>query len=130
MSPDQLIASEDPRQIAHLVEGQLRLLALIAGPGPLTPLLDELVRILQDQIKDMVAAVLLLSDDGLHLRLGAAPNVPEYYRRALDGVAVGPSGGWSALSAFSKRPVIVEDIERDPRWIDVRDSALAAGFRA
>lgn len=26
--------------------------------------------------------------------------------------------------------MIVEDIERDPRWIEVREPALAAGFRA
>lgn len=127
---DELIATQDPQRAAHLVQGQLRLIELIDRPMPLRTRLHEMVHVLEDQIEEMVCAVTLLADDGLHLRLGAAPSMPEYYRRALDGVAVGPSGGWSALSAFSKRPVIVEDIERDPHWIDVREPALAAGFRA
>jgi PAS domain S-box-containing protein len=127
---DEIIASQDPRQVAHLLQGQLRLIELIDRPLPLTRVLDELTRVLEDQIKEMVAVVMLLSDDGQHLRLRAAPNMPEYYRRALDGMTVGPSAGWCALAAFSRRPVIVEDIERDSRWIDVREPALAAGFQA
>lgn len=127
---DELIATQDPRQVAHLVQGQLRLLELVARPRPLTPVLHELAWVLEDQIKDMVCVVMLLSDDGLHLRLGAAPSAREAYARVLDGVAVSPSGGWYAASAFSKRPVIVEDIGRDSRWIDSREAALAAGFQA
>jgi PAS domain S-box-containing protein len=127
---DELIATQDPQKVAHLVQGQLRLLELVARPKPLTPVLNELTSVLEDQISDMVSAVMLLSQDGLRLDLGAAPSMPEGYRRALDGVAVGPGGGWCALSAYSKRPVIVEDISLDQRWIDVREPALAAGFRA
>jgi GAF domain-containing protein len=127
---DELIATQNPRKVAHLVQGQLRLLELIARPRPLRPVLHELVHVLEDQIEGMVSVVMLLSEGGLHLRLGAAPNVPEGYARALDGVAVGPSGGWTVMAAFSKRPIIVEDIGRDPRWIDSREPALAAGFQA
>lgn len=116
--------------MARLVQGQLRLLELIDRPRPPIPVLDELAHVLEEQIGDTVCAVMKVSDDGLRLRLVAAPSVPDGYRHALDGVAVGPSGGSCALAAFSKRPVIVEDIGRDPRWFDTQKSALAAGFQA
>jgi hypothetical protein len=127
---DELVATEDPRRAAHLLQSQLRLIELIDRTRSLTDFLAQMVHVLEDQIEELICAALLLSDDRLHLRVAAAPSMPEYYRRALDGVPVGPSGGWAALTAFSKQPVIVEDIERDPRWIDVKEPALAAGFRA
>jgi PAS domain S-box-containing protein len=127
---DELIATQTARKVAHLVQGQLRLLELIARPRPLTPVLHELTHVLEDQIEGMASAVMLLSDGGCHLRLVAAPNIPQGYARALDRVAVTPSGGWTALAAFSKRPVIVEDIGSDSRWIESREPALAAGFQS
>jgi PAS domain S-box-containing protein len=127
---DELIATQDPRKVAHLVQGQLRLVELIARPRPLNPVLLELAHVLEDQIEGMVSVVTLLSDGGLHLRLAAAPSIAESFARSLDGVVVGPSGGWTATAVLSKRPVIVEDIGRDARWIDSREPALAAGFQA
>ena len=127
---DEFVTTQNPQKVSRLVQSQLRLLELVARPRPLTPVLHELAHILEDQIEGMVSAVMLISDDGLHLQLGAAPNVPEGYARALDGGAVGPGGGWTAMAAYSKRPVIVEDIRHDRRWIESRESALAVGFQA
>jgi PAS domain S-box-containing protein len=127
---DEFFATQDPRRVAHLVQGQLRLLDLIARPKPPRPVLHELAHVLEEQIEDMVCAVMTLSGDGSQLNLDAAPEVPEEYRRTLDRVAVGPSGGWCALAAFTKRPVIVEDIGHDPRWSALGKSALAVGFQA
>jgi signal transduction histidine kinase/PAS domain-containing protein len=127
---DELIATQDPRQVAHLVQGQVRLLELIDRPRPPMSVLHELAHVLESQIADTVCEVMQVSDDGQHLSVGAAPNLPEELKRAVDGVAVGPTGGWCALAAFSRRPVIVEDIRREARWLDVRKSALAVGLQA
>lgn len=70
------------------MQGQLRLIDLIDRPKLLTALLDDMVHVLEDQVEDMVCVVMLLSDDRAHLHVGAAPHMPEYYKRALDGVMV------------------------------------------
>ena len=46
----------------------------------------------------LLAAILLLDPDGLHLRLGAAPSLPESYGRAIDGIALELSA--SAAASF------------------------------
>ena len=125
-----LIAKQEPEKVECLVEGQLRLLELMAQPRRLTPVLEELVQVLETQIPDMVAAVALLSEDGKRLRLGAGPSLPEACARALDGSAVGPQAGWCGRSAHLRRPVIVADLETDPVWLEYRHPALADGIRA
>jgi len=37
--------------------------------------------------------IFLVEKDGLHLRYAAAPNLPESYRAAIDGMAIGPAAG-------------------------------------
>jgi hypothetical protein len=36
----------------------------------------------------MLCSIFLLDEDGLHLQYGAAPNLPEAYRAATDGVRI------------------------------------------
>ena len=38
----------------------------------------------------MLCSVLLLDSDGLTLRNGAAPGLPQEYGQAVDGVKIGP----------------------------------------
>ena len=73
---------------------------------------------LEEQVDGMACSVLLLSEDRKHLRHGAAPSLPDSYRRAIDGAAIGPRAGSCGTAAFLKRPVIVTDIARDPLWAD------------
>jgi hypothetical protein len=47
--------------------------------------LDTLVRLIERVAPGMHASVLLLDDDGVTLRHGAAPNLPEAYCRLIDG---------------------------------------------
>jgi hypothetical protein len=56
---------------------------------------------LEAQIDGMVS-ILLLSEDRKHLCYGAAPSLPDRYRLAADGVAIGPRAGSSGTAAFFK----------------------------
>jgi two-component sensor histidine kinase len=78
----------------------------------------------------MLASVLLLDDEGRHLRHGAAPSLPESYSRAIDGLEIGPSAGSCGTAAYRKQPVFVADIATDPLWAGFRDLALRHGLRA
>src|SRR5262249_4884199 len=73
------------------------------------------------------ASVLLLDADGVHLRHGAAPSLPESYNRAIDGLAIGPSVGSCGTAAYRREPVCVSDIAGDPLWAPSAELGLSHG---
>ena len=92
--------------------------------------LDSLVRLIEQQLPDMYGSVLLLDDDGLTLRHGAAPHLPLDYCRAIDGARIGPAAGSCGTAAWRRERVVVEDIATDPLWAEYRELALPHGLRA
>ncbi|HEX2850749.1 MAG TPA: SpoIIE family protein phosphatase [Acidimicrobiales bacterium] len=103
---------------------------IVAGES-LPSMLDALVSMIEGVSRDgVLGSVLLLDDDGVHLRHGAAPSLPAFYNEAIDGVEIGPSVGSCGTAAYRREQVIVEDIATDPLWDDFRDVALRAGLRA
>jgi GAF domain-containing protein len=60
----------------------------------------------------------------------AAPSLPDEYRRAIDGLEVGPAAGSCGTAAYRNARVIVTDIERDPLWDGYRELALPHGLAA
>ena len=110
--------------------GQNRILEMIAGNAPLGEILTQLVLLIEAQTPGMLCSVLLLSDDGNHIRHGAAPSLPEEYVKAIDGEAIGPKMGSCGTAMYRGKPVVVNDISTDPLWEDYRDLAAASGLRA
>jgi diguanylate cyclase (GGDEF)-like protein/PAS domain S-box-containing protein len=113
-----------------LAAGQAELLALVAGGAVLPDVLTSLTRYVEANGDHVMASILLLDRDGLHLRHGAAPSLPDSYCEAIDGAAIGPSVGSCGTAAYRREPVFVSDIATDPLWADFRDLALGAGLRA
>jgi PAS domain S-box-containing protein len=113
-----------------LLEGQNRVLELIAEGRPLLKILDSLLGVMQSQFPGMLCSILLLDPDGIHVRHGAARGLPEAFLRAIDGEAIGPRAGSCGTAAFRREPVIVEDIATDPLWEDYRTLALGHDLRA
>ena len=101
------------------------------GGAPLASVLEVLTRTVEAQAdKSVLASVLLLDPDGVHLRHGAAPSLPAAYTQALDGIAIGPSVGSCGTAAFTGRTVVARDLAEDPRWTDYKALALGHGLRA
>ncbi len=117
-------------QAQQLLAWEKSALESINRAESLEKVLAKLMLGLEQQLPGALCSVLLLDDDGRHLRPGAAPSLPEAYTRALDGLAIGPTGGSCGTAAYVKRQVIVADIASDPRWADCRELALAHGLRA
>ena len=115
---------------APLGEGHNRVLELIAAGVPLAETLDCLMRLIEAGMQGVLGSVLLLDDDGVHLRHGAAPSLPQQFSRAIDGAAIGPRAGSCGTAAYRNESVVVEDIERDPLWADYRVLAAPHGLRA
>jgi len=119
------------KQDEALLEGQKRILERIIQGDPLAEVLTFLCRTIEEMAQgEMLASVLLLDADGVHLRHGAAPGLPEPYIKAIDGLAIGPSVGSCGSAAYRREPVFVSDIASDPRWAPFAHLAVSHGLRA
>ena len=113
-----------------LLAGEKHVLEMIANGEALPRILETLCRVVEEQSSDMLASFLLLDANGTHLRHGAAPHLPQGYIDAIDGVAIGPTGGSCITAAYRAAPVVVSDIAVDPLWAEYRHLPLAHGLRA
>jgi PAS domain S-box-containing protein len=113
-----------------LRDGESRILEMIARDAPLEEILEKLVRVVEAQFAGLLCSVLLLDEDGQHLRHGAAPGLPEPYTKAIDGLFIGPNAGSCGTAMYRREPVFVTDILQDPLWEPYRGVAEPYGFRA
>ena len=118
------------REAEHLLAWEKGALETIGGATTLGEVLEELMLGLERHLPDALCSVLLVDDDGLHLRHGAAPSLPDEYNRLVDGFPVGSSSGSCGTAVHTGRQIIVSDIASDPLWRQIRDEALAHGLRA
>jgi two-component system, cell cycle sensor histidine kinase and response regulator CckA len=116
-----------PEALSRLDE---TVLAMIMARAPLRRILHALCSEIEKQHTGLLCSVLLLDADGMTLRSGAAPSLPEEYCHALDGTRIGPGVGSCGTAAYRKQPVAVSDIANDPLWADYRQLALPYGLRA
>ena len=117
-------------QANHLLSGQKDILEGIGAGRTLPESLDAICRLIEQQSGDMLCSILLLDADGVHVRHGAAPSLPDEFVRSLDGSAIGPVAVSCGTAAYRREQVIVEDIAIDPLWVDYRHLALPHGLRA
>src|SRR5262245_21592820 len=116
--------------IELLQAGQKRVLELLAQDASVAEVLDEVLRITEEQSPEMVCSVLLLDDDGQRLRHGASRRLPEEYNQAVDGLTIGPDRGACGSAACLRTRIVTPDIATDPRWTDFRALAMQHGLRA
>ena len=126
-TPPDMIAREHE---AAFMAGQEKVQQMIAANAPLSEILTTIVLLMEAQSPEMLCSVLLLSDDGDHIRHGAAPSLPEQYVKAIDGEPIGPKNGSCGTAMWRGKPVIVTDILTDPLWENYRDIASASDLRA
>lgn len=108
-----------------------RIRELIASGAPLRETLEALVLMVENLTPSgLVGSILLLSEDGRHLRHGAGPSLPDAYNAAIDGIEIGPEVGSCGTAAFHDKTVAVYDIATNPLWANFKDLALAHGLRA
>jgi PAS domain S-box-containing protein len=118
------------KQAENWLTGQKQILEMIAKGASLGDTLNTLVKIIEQQSRDVLGSILLLAPDGEHLLHGAAPSLPDSYNAAIHGIAIGPDVGSCGTAAFTRQQVIVTDIASDPLWKNFRDLALSFGLRA
>ena len=115
-------------RFAAFRERHIRVLEQLAAGASPTRTFEAVVQMIQEQSPGTIASVLVLDADGIHLRHGAAPDLPPEYCRAIDGVAIGPVAGSCGTAAFRGERVIVSDIATDPLWENFKGLALGHGL--
>jgi PAS domain S-box-containing protein len=108
---------------------QRAVLEAIALGHPLAQVLQTIVELIEAQSPGMMCSIVLI-EDGARIRHIAAPHLPSEYTQAIDGAQIGPQAGSCGTAAYTRKPVIVEDITKHPAWTDYRDLALSHGLRA
>ena len=111
-------------------EGQAQILEMVALSASLEDVLKHLVDLIESQFTRSIVSILLLDKDGVRLRHGAAPSLPEAYVKAFDGERIGPKMGSCGTAAYRREAVFVSDIMSDPLWTDFKDLAAAHGLRS
>jgi len=102
---------------------------IVAGTG-LPLILATLVSAIEIQSAGMLGSVLLLDEEGVHVRHGAAPSLPAEFVAAIDGQPIGPMAGSCGTAAFRREAVYVEDLRTDPLWDNYRAVAMPFGLVA
>jgi PAS domain S-box-containing protein len=118
-------------RLEALLYGQGEILEMISRGAPLSKILTSIVQWVEKQSSDgLVASILLLDGAGRRLVHGAAPNLPQEYNDAIHGIQIGPKAGSCGTAAFTRKTVIVDDIQNSELWKDYRSIALKHGLKA
>jgi two-component system cell cycle sensor histidine kinase/response regulator CckA len=86
--------------------------------------------IVEEKNPGMRCSILLVDSSQERITVGAGPSFPPAYNEAVEGLKIGPAVGSCGTAAFWNVPVIVEDIAKDPLWVDLREAASLAGVAA
>jgi diguanylate cyclase (GGDEF)-like protein len=111
-------------------QARSQILEMIATGASLKDTLNALVLSLEQEDPDILGSILLLDSDGWHLRTGAAPSLPDFYNQAIDGFEIGQAAGSCGTAAYTRRRVVVADIQNHHLWESYRDLASEAGLAA
>jgi PAS domain S-box-containing protein len=109
--------------------GQRAVLEALAMGTPIRDVLEQIVALIEAQSPDMLCSIVLVHADG-RISHAAGTRLPADFVRAIEGEPIGPQAGSCGTAAFTKQPVIAEDIETHPAWIRYRHVALPHGLRA
>ncbi|MFA0569511.1 sensor domain-containing diguanylate cyclase [Vibrio gallaecicus] len=76
----------------------------------------KVIALTEDLFGKRKASILLLDPSTQRLHLESAPNLPDFYNEAIEGVKIGVGIGSCGAAAALKKPVIVSNINEHPNW--------------
>ena len=118
------------KRTEQLVNNQNQILEMIASGRPLAETMNALILFIESQAPDMLCSIVLLDEEGKHIRHLAAPSLPREFMQAIDGAPIGPKAGSCGTAAYRGEAVIVQDITTDPLWADYYHLAVPHNLRA
>jgi len=105
-----------------------RILEMIARGRAASEIYDAIALMYEERHPGMRCSMLELEDG--KLLHGGAPSLPKEYCEAVHGLENGPEVGSCGTSTYTGKRCIVENIETDPKWANIKDAALPHGMRS
>ncbi len=105
-----------------------KVLKAIVSTSPLLEVLELITEIAERAYPGSVCSVMLLDATKQHLYVAAAPHLPEFYNRAINGIPVKEGVGSCGTAAYRRERVIMEDIREHPYWQAVAGQLAKAGL--
>ncbi len=103
------------------------ILEMIARGKPAFEIYDAIALMYEERHPGMRCSMLELEDG--KLLHGGAPSLPGEYCDAVHGLKNGPNVGSCGTSTYTGKRCVVENIETDPKWVDIKHVALPHGMR-
>lgn len=113
-----------------LESARLQVLEQLVNNKPLPEIFHSIIGMIENTSRGALCSILLMDDERKHLHKGAAPNLPDFYNEAIEGIAIGEGIGSCGTAAFLRERVIVEDISTHPFWAPFTELATSAGLAA
>jgi PAS domain S-box-containing protein len=105
-------------------------LQLIAQGAPYDAVLEAIVRNVEAGYPGVRCSVMLADGTNTFLRISVAPSLPEYVRRAVDGLAIHPEALCCGAAVHSGARVICADVLKEPRLARFHELAVQAKLHA
>ena len=118
------------KRMEAIVRGHNQLLERLARDASLEEVLTLLAETIEAQFPGIRCSILTLDHEHHCLRHGAAPNLPEFYNKAIDGVEIGPKVGSCGAAAYLGQRVVVADVQCHENWAPYLELAEKADVRA
>ncbi|WP_121809305.1 ATP-binding protein [Mucilaginibacter kameinonensis] len=111
------------RNRAHILEQ-------LAGDIDIFTIMRSIVQSIEEEDATSICTILLYDKATNTLGTGAAPNMPDFYNEAIDGISVGDGIGSCGSAAFFKKLICVDNIGTHPYWVDFKELAFKAGVQS
>lgn len=118
------------KRAQDILASEKRILEMIVQGAPLNDILDGMIHRIEEQVEGVRCTILLYDETTQLLHFGAAPTIPEHYREVFRELPTGPIGTPCGVAAFTKTPVIAEDLRSEQRWMACRQVSEEIGVRA
>jgi diguanylate cyclase (GGDEF)-like protein/PAS domain S-box-containing protein len=105
-----------------------KILEMIAKGRLASEIYNEIALLYEERHSGLRCSMLEL--EGNMLLHGGAPSLPAAYCKAVHGLINGPEIGSCGTSTYTGKRVLVENIETDPKWKDLKHVALPYGMRS
>ncbi len=113
-----------------IIDCRNQVLESLASGATLDEILMLLVRSTEKIVPGAISFVMLLDREKKHLVHAISPQLPDFYKKTIEGIPIGEGIGSCSTAAYTRKMVVVEDIMKHPHWEYLRELAAQAGLRA
>jgi diguanylate cyclase (GGDEF)-like protein/PAS domain S-box-containing protein len=108
---------------------QQKMMEAMASDMPISDVMRIACREFESLAPDVAISILGINEEGRFQTL-AAPSLPGFFSRAVDGQQMGPMAGACGAAAYSGEAVLVNDLATDPRTVAFKELLLPLGVQA